>query len=271
MIATITATNKNMKKRNKNATTTTLILVIILLLTLLQTSVTAQQFKGKNIYVSSTQGVPALECGSTVQPCATVAAALLHVSEYDTILIDDGVYTGTGNSNLTLSITGITIRSINGATKTMFTGATETIFFIDECQSCTVDGFTFQYNTADNGAAVRILNSVDITVTNIVAMNNHVHLAGGAVYMKYSNVTISNSLFSNNTVTVLAHAALYNSDESLFGGASIYGAFVQLVLSNVILSFHSSVSVTIWKPGSVILNSCIFEKNIAITGLSCKC
>jgi hypothetical protein len=150
-------------------------------------------------FVSSNHGSTNTSiCGTETIPCSTVAPALAKAAYFDTIIIDDGIYTGNGNEKIYIFTPGITIKSKNGPNTVTFTGGTDFIFCFYMCYYCTIDGIKFEDNVGMAGAAIQVVQSVDFTGKNLIGDHNYAYAAGGFMYISYSSAIISTGSFSGN-------------------------------------------------------------------------
>ena len=149
----------------------------------------------------------------------TLRAALEAAADGDSIVVAPGVYTGPDNTNLRFAGKAVSIRSINPADKAV---AAATVI---DCQgSIEQPRRAFIFDGGEGPGAV--LNG--LTIRNGFPRDN-----GGAIYCYYSNPTIKNCVFENNTATGYRKAggaiALYNSSPRILGcrfqnnSASSYG------------------------------------------------
>ena len=125
--------------------------------------------------------------------CSPIFAATIHVPEDqptiqsgidaaengDTVLVDDGIYTGEGNVNISFRGKQITVRSRNGAATTI----------IDCEETPSTRGFTFENEETPD------------SVLDGFTIKNGVHDLGGGIYCHTSSPTIQNCVITQNRAT----------------------------------------------------------------------
>jgi len=154
-----------------------------------------------------------------------------------TVLVADGLYSGPGNRDIDFHGNNITVRSVSGATKTVIDcQGTDSnphrgfFFHSGETATARIDGITVEngYSPSNpgsfNGGGICIEGSSP-TIADCILKNNVAHEAGGGIsalqgspvvvncvlsgnlayqgggiYLGYSNATVVNCTFSNNTV-----------------------------------------------------------------------
>jgi hypothetical protein len=115
---------------------------------------------------------------------ATIQAGINGAMEGDTVIVEDGTYTGDGNRDMSLDGKNIVVMSENGPTVTII-----------DCQGSAVEphrGFNF-INGEDSAA---ILDG--FTVKNGYGPFSHSHNEGGAVLCEASSPTFKNCIFTDN-------------------------------------------------------------------------
>jgi hypothetical protein len=151
--------------------------------------------------------------GTQAQPFKTIQRGLNVAAHDDTVLVENGTYTGTGNRNLTFGGKRITLRSLGGATNCIVDGeGTLTtsnghgfVFVSGETAYSILDGFTITreyaitFNHGDGGGIV--IANASPTIRNCRIVQNEVNggdgdAAGGGILIVGGSPTISNCLIS---------------------------------------------------------------------------
>jgi uncharacterized repeat protein (TIGR03803 family) len=157
------------------------------------------------LYVSATSTNDPLASGSLAHPFAHIQDGLNAATNLDTVLVLNGVYSGTGNTNLDFLGRAITLQSVNGPTNAVidcqFTGGA---FWLHqgEGNSSVIDGFTIK-RAASNIPAI-YLQSGSPTINNCVFQGN-----GGEVLTGNPNlfsavaVPVEGCVFAQNTGVVV--------------------------------------------------------------------
>ena len=136
---------------------------------------------------------------SQATPKLTLGAAITAASPGDTIFIDTGTYSGTGNINLTVAKANLTFTGA-GSLKTIFDNnfaSANTNYWLNiTANNININGISgTEFNAVSTGKVVTI-NGQTVTFNDVVFFNNSSN-GNGAIYItSNSNVTYSNS---NNT------------------------------------------------------------------------
>jgi hypothetical protein len=183
-----------------------------------------------------------------------VKTVIEQIEPYDTVYISAGIYTGTENTGIILSSTGITIRGAAGG-QTIFTGGTTNVFSLVSCHFCTIASIQFDNNTGVNGAALSIVTSAHVTMNNLIVSRNRAVGVAGSIYCSNSNLTISDSMLFDNG----------GSDNI---GSGIYSTECSITFDFVTVRGHSSCALSFWGNGVYIFRYCLFTENITPTSFS---
>ena len=154
------------------------------------------------VYVNATGGSDSNN-GTIDHPYQTIYQGISSVDENGTVKIADGVYTGTNNTNITITKNV----NINGQSQT---------------------------GTIINGTGTNwifsIVSGVNVTITNLTLTNGYTDNYGGAIYNE-GTLTLTNCTFTNNTawdggaiknrgtITNLANCTFTNNTADYYGGA----------------------------------------------------
>lgn len=170
-------------------------------------------------------------CGSTSDPCATIQEALDVANSDDTISLAAGVYTGTGNENITLSgetKSGVSLvgASIPSLVQIQCTGNNPALLlFGPNAMISTISDLTIAHcrtskdsqTTDQSGGALYMRNVSSFQISNVVFDSNIAGSTGGAIFATNANgLTITGSNFTNNIAIVRGGAF-----GSAFGSATI--------------------------------------------------
>jgi hypothetical protein len=159
-------------------------------------------------------------CQAPDGPKATIQAGLNSATFGDTVVVADGVYTGSGNKNLGFA-NGVALRSRNGPANCtidceeagrgfMFPGG--------EGPETVVDGFTVTGGKASAGGAFFCYYNSAPTITNcVITGNTDIGEGGGAIYGTVASPTISNCTIFGNTASAAGGGAIY----SIYGDPQI--------------------------------------------------
>lgn len=135
----------------------------------------------------------------------TIQAGIDASVDGDTVLVNDGTYTGTGNVNLDFKGKPITVKSLHGATATTIDclNVEDTkgfIFQSGETSTSVLDGFTITNGNANvpaKGGGIYCFKSSP-NITNCVITGNTSSNVGGGIYCFRSSTNITNCTITNN-------------------------------------------------------------------------
>jgi predicted outer membrane repeat protein len=156
-------------------------------------------------------------CQDPNGPTKTIKAALSLALGDDTIIVADGIYTGSENTDIT-DITfssNITLKSDNGPDMCIIDchGTTRAFSFDNHYTDITIDGFSIiNGNPGDDGGAIRCDSDSNPTIKNCVFSNNQGQ-NGGAVFCDSTsmpNITLCS--FNANTANNQGGAIYYQDN-----------------------------------------------------------
>ena len=216
----------------------------------------------KVITVDSSNGNDTLCNQTNTHPCKTLHTALEAVRDYDTIHIHNGSYSH--NTNTTLTYNDVNITG-DGSDVTIVECENGTGFGFINVTNINISGLTLSgcgqlrnsttVNMSSNSvmlfqAAVYFENVINVTIDNVV-VSNSIGM-GVAMYDVTGNVTVTNSIFRNNSVP-LCEVDIYPGG----GGFSVEFTYCKLV-SNISSSCYNT------NKGAVYLfDNCTFDHNTA--------
>lgn len=146
----------------------------------------------------------------------TIQAAINAAGWYDTVLITDGIYTGSGNRDVGFNGKPLTLKSENGPEKCIIDcqRVSEGLrFYNGEGPYTVVEGFTIK-----NGYSAIDCWQSSPTVKNCIIMGNFY----GAIYCDRSNAIIKNCTITGNTNSNWAGGGIY----SYSGNLAIENCFI---------------------------------------------
>ena len=216
--------------------------VILLLISLFTILVTISCVSADStVYVNATVGSDS-NPGTSDLPYLTINKGISSVDENGTVQIADGVYSGDGNTNLTIS-KNMTITG-QSQDKTIINGTgTNWIFNVSDDVNFTIQNLTIINGTAYNGGVIANqgnLNAENCTFGNNTAANygsviynngtinlndciftGNAAYEGGAIYNDHGSIsTLSSCIFTGNTAD--AAGAIYNYGSSTNISASTF-------------------------------------------------
>lgn len=150
----------------------------------------------------------------------TIAAALGDVSSGDTILLDDGTFTGPENRNLDPHGLTLTIRSLNGKAGACvidcdFLGRGFD-FHTGEGAAFVLQGITIKNGVGDTGGAIRCRNASSPTIRECVFIENSADLGGAIGAQEQSLPDIDKCAFAGNTAILGGGLGLEFSVDSTY-------------------------------------------------------
>jgi hypothetical protein len=132
-----------------------------------------------------------------------IGDAMAAAKDGDTVLVDDGVYSGDGNRDLSFGGKAITVRSANGPEKCIVdcggSASEHHQGFVFDWQEtdAVLSGFTIRNGYESEGGAI-FMRSCSPTVTDNIIENNTAYRSGGGVYLNFA-MRFSNGISSATT------------------------------------------------------------------------
>jgi parallel beta-helix repeat protein/predicted outer membrane repeat protein len=157
-------------------------------------------------------------CGGN-SPCySTIQAAIDDAAPGDTVLVEDGTYTGIGNKNIDFQGKAITVRSQNGPTVcTIDCGGIGRGFYFQngEGAGSVLSGFTITNGSADHGGGI-YCDSASPMITNCRFISNTANFYGGGIRCNNgSSPGIADCAFESNTAKYGAAIACTSSSPTI--------------------------------------------------------
>lgn len=230
------------------------ILFLFLLVVFFLISVNSAYAADKSTTSSSSLSLPDPTIQGKPGNYLTIQDAVDAASAGDTIILDPGTYTGTGNQainiNKDLTIKGPELIGNNPPTAVIDAGGKNRIFNIDLGVKVTIKNVDLKNGyTTESGAA--ILNKGDLTLTDSVIDNNKA-TDNGAIFNYGGSVNIVNCDFTNNT-------------SNFFGGA-IYNTGTASISNSTFTSNKAYTGGAICNEYTLNIESCEFKNNSATIG-----
>jgi hypothetical protein len=196
------------------------------------------------------------------QPLKSIQTAINKAASGDTIVLEDGTYTGTGDVDLTVTNKALTIASQNGPSKTVI-----------NCAATSGQQHTgFIFNGSGTSSTASKLQG--ILIENGYLVNGYLTGDGGAVSCLKTTLSVVNCSFNHNTAN--GGGAFYNDNQSSVtfsncafngnsdngaGGVSSNAGGVNLFLSCVFTANNSSDGAITNSYGSLTVTRCTFTGN----------
>ena len=240
-------------------------------------------------------------CAAPDGPKATIQRAINATSNGDVVFVADGVYTGSGNKNLSYNGRLITVRSANGpdnciidcqgsgraftfengeTTESVIQGFTITNgsaglgggFFSENAGASVID-CVFDSNTAEVGGAINHRDEGDLILENCTFIANHETGCAGGVFSIYNNVTLSDCVFLENVGSLAIGGLGVGFGETSLTNCSFFqndGNFVgggiasgNITLVNCALSGNTATrGGGLENSGTATLINCTFGNNV---------
>jgi hypothetical protein len=256
------------------------------LFTLMLLGLAAAPGAAATVYVSPT-GDNAYP-GTETSPFRTIQAAIDHASAGDTVVLEDGTYTGDGDRDLDFGGKSLIVTSRHGAdrmeSKTVIDcgGTADTYhrgFSIHSKENrAIIRGLTIKNGYSSDGGAVAVENDSQVVVDYCTLTGNTGANSGGAVYNNGGTVTIAHCEIERNTTngpgggvssqgTVsLSDCLFYGNRSADLGGAIASGGPLQVAQCtfrrNVVASGGGGA---LSSAGNAVLTNCQFWDNRAGT------
>ncbi|MBN1982354.1 MAG: right-handed parallel beta-helix repeat-containing protein [Chitinivibrionales bacterium] len=198
--------------------------------------------------------------------CNDIQAAINRAQNGDIVLMEDGLYTGDGNRNISFLGKAITVKSINGPDQCIIESSSTDwgydrafIFESNETSDSILDGITIRnfwfLTCCDGGAGICVMNGSP-TIRNCKITNCHIQtdgcpciILGGGVFVSQGVAFIENCIIKGNSsfyggglsssetnvCTLVLHNCLI-ADNFAYEGAGVWGGLNDtLILSNCIV------------------------------------
>lgn len=162
------------------------------------------------------------------QPWTTIQSGINAAANGDTVIVEDGVYTGSGNKNLDFAGRNILLMSETGPENCIIdcqNSGRGFYFHSGESATAEVRGITIKSGSSTMGGGVNITNSRPTFRNCIIAGNLSSNSYGGGIYISSGDPTFENC--------------------TIYGNASKYGGAIYAANSNL------------------IMNTCIVAANVA--------
>lgn len=196
----------------------------------------------------------------------TIQSGLDIAQNGDTVLVDDGVYTGEGNVNLDFKGKRITLKSKNGADATVIDceklHETRGFYFHNgETNESVLDGFTITNGSHQFGGAVTLV-SASPTIKNCVVQDN---LTSG-IHCINSDLIILDSIISHNIGVGVAISGIDILISDIRDGFMRDGInmeetfFKRPTIKSCTISNNTGIGISCLDDGAIIVN-CTVSKN----------
>lgn len=191
----------------------------------------------------------------------TIQSAIDAASDYDQIVLAEGVYTGTGNRNINFRGKKITLRStdptdwaiVKNTIINCGQASRAMTFYMAEDRDTIVEGITITNGNSTLGGAVYCYNNSSPIIRNCFLTNNR-GILGGAVACANTDtaILITNCIITNNTALVSG------------GGVYCNGAKPQIRNSFITENTASEgAGVYLHNPSSMSILNCTISRNYA--------
>jgi len=182
----------------------------------------------------------------------TIQDAIIKANNYDTVMVRNGEYRGSGNINIDFDGKAVYLKSENGPKHSIINCQGDSVcnviafgFHSNENNNTVVEGFTITGGWSNwMGGMVDCYESSPV-FKNCYFLNSHVRYNGGAFYIVESSPILKNCVFENNNSSRGGGLYCYKStivvenchflNNSAYRGAAIYA-----IASNIVIS-HSKI------------------------------
>ena len=192
----------------------------------------------------------------------TIQAAIDAAIEGDTVLVADGIYTGSGNKNISFSGKAITVKSANGPFNSIIDCESDGRGFRfnnQEKEISVLSGFTitngYVYSTATGftGGGIDIHNNSSPSIINCRIIGNQAALGGGGINCSWdSSPSILNCVIKNN----ISEKSGGGIEISLRSSPSVRGC---AIAGN--LAYYSGGGINCSHQCAPIISNCIIASN----------
>ncbi|MBC8277255.1 MAG: right-handed parallel beta-helix repeat-containing protein, partial [FCB group bacterium] len=215
---------------------------------------------------------------------ATIQAAIDASSDGDTVLVEDGIYTGNGNYYIDFGGRAIVVTSENGPENCIIDCENQGRGFnfqSGEDSVSVVSGFTITNGWVGHGGAFYILDNSSPKIDNCHIIDNSASGNGGGIRIEDSDPIIRNCLISGNSSTTMScggiscsssNAAIenciieYNSGPSAGGGGFFSGQFSTPTVRNCTIRSNTANKgggILVYAQSDINLENCAIDSNNA--------
>ena len=193
----------------------------------------------------------------------TIQSGIDAAQNGDTVLVDDGVYTGEGNVNLDFKGKRITLKSRNGAEATIIDceKKLETRGFIfqnKETVASVLDGFTIKNGNQKFGGGI-YLNTSSPTIKNCVIDSNQ-SIPGGGGGIDCIN---SDPIITDCTITRNFGGGIFIIGNSEHKGVILKEPLTQPTLKNSTIAENTGHGIYCMRDVNPIIDNCVISHNSA--------
>jgi len=158
----------------------------------------------------------------------TIQAAINVASDFDRVIVADGVYRGDGNRNIRFNGKKITVMSANGPENCIVDAENaSTVFWLDhpwEDQNTILQGFTITGGSSNFGAGIRCGSGTTAIVKDCIIVGNDVEFDGGGIGIGSASPTFINCVIVGNTAGGGGGAVnVFNNSNATFINCTIAG------------------------------------------------
>ena len=161
-----------------------------------------------------------------------IQSAINDANVGDTILVDDGIYTGPNNKNLDFDGKDVILQSSNGPEHTII--------------DCENDGRGFHFQNFETTDA----KVIGFTITNGYISEGH----GGAIFLEFSGLSIENCIIEDNiaeysggailcdsgTGLIIKNCKIENNTALYYSGGGIFTQYCDVTLENTIIAANQA-------------------------------
>ncbi len=217
----------------------------------------------------------------------TIRAAMNAASDGDTILLENGIFSGRGNRNISFLGKAVMIRSRSGPDSCRIDCGGYQGFLFDSLEGpgSILEGIGVTGGAAPIGGAIQIVNGSRPTIRHCLFEANFATNQGGAIYCREASAWVSDCRFLKNhsdlwggaivcaqTDTVVVCDCVFEDNTAAYEGGAVasYGSPWQvcLLLKSCIFKENQSglTGGAVVTSGEDCLESCLFEGNRSKTG-----
>jgi predicted outer membrane repeat protein len=146
----------------------------------------------------------------------TIQAAIDAAFNHDTVLVDDGTYTGPGNKNLDFGGKSIVVKSDNTISTCIIDCQNEgrgCYFHSGENSHAILSGFTIVNGLAEDGGAIYCAGSSPV-VRQCVIRDNQAQRGGGIFCGENSGISVENCTLTRNSASTGGSAVYFDSSDA---------------------------------------------------------
>lgn len=188
--------------------------------------------------------------GSQKNPYASLRTAINHTSDDSTIHLDEGIYAGEDNRNITLD-KSVTLIGKSKEKTIIDCESTGRLFTMSSASKLTLIDLTIKNGNSTGNGGLIYNEGGQITIKNCILRDCQAYPNGGVIYSNLGTLDIEDSSFTNNSAFQYGGVIYVNGDTTIRNSE----------FTENFLTAEKAVGACIASGGRINLEGCLFSKN----------